>query len=110
MRYTLQKQPDGTYLKYRHGELSQSYGGRPTNAELEFWKEIESHSITVAQKFVRTRIANLETKVASLQESLAKMSHRRCHPCGHEGYYLLNILPYCKCEKCGSADTRQVKQ
>ena len=45
----------------------------------------------------------------ALTRGLAKMSHRKCHSCGHIGYYTLNVLPECGCEKCGSADTRLIR-
>ena len=39
----------------------------------------------------------------------AKMSHRKCHKCGHIGYYTASTLPECLCEQCGSADTRLIR-
>jgi Zn finger protein HypA/HybF involved in hydrogenase expression len=44
-----------------------------------------------------------------LLKAVGKMSHRRCHGCGHVGYYLDSTIPNCLCEKCGSADTRLIK-
>ncbi len=42
--------------------------------------------------------------------AVEKMSHRKCHKCGHVGYYRLDFLPYCKCESCGSEDTRLLRK
>lgn len=39
------------------------------------------------------------------------MSHenfRKCFDCKHIAYYYDDILPYCKCHKCGSEDTRKM--
>ena len=41
--------------------------------------------------------------------SLSKMSHRKCWECQHVAYYRDHIFPACKCEKCGSHDTRLIR-
>ena len=51
--------------------------------------------------------ANREVK--HLQAAVAKMSHRRCHRCGHVAYYLSGLTLDCRCEQCGSADTRLIR-
>lgn len=40
MKYTL-KEVDGVYRLHRHGEIARPSNGAATNAELEFWFEIE---------------------------------------------------------------------
>lgn len=49
-------------------------------------------------------------RVGEMHAALAKMSHRRCWGCGHEGYYLQPTLPWCLCEKCGGRDTRLIRE
>lgn len=49
-------------------------------------------------------------RIKDLEKHIKKMSHRRCFECKHEDYYVLNTLPHCKCSKCGSADTRLIKE
>jgi len=44
-----------------------------------------------------------------LLAAVKKMSQRYCHQCNHVGYYVRDILPFCKCEQCGSEDTRLVR-
>lgn len=39
----------------------------------------------------------------------AKLHQRRCHDCGHVGWYADGVLPYCACDRCGSQDTRRVR-
>lgn len=34
---------------------------------------------------------------------------RKCFDCKHIAYYYDDVLPYCKCHKCGSDDTRKVE-
>jgi ribosomal protein L37E len=46
----------------------------------------------------------------TIEKRKNKMSHRRCWQCGHVAYYTLPMLPYCACEKCGSADTRVIRK
>lgn len=40
----------------------------------------------------------------------AKLHRRRCHDCGHVGWYADSRLPYCLCDICRSRDTRRVKE
>ena len=84
MRYTLQEQPDGSHMKYRHSELSEHNGGRPTNAELEFWLEIESlrdkiiemgEGMAAMKEGVGIRIANLEAEIKRLIKENHKCQH-----------------------------------
>ena len=49
-------------------------------------------------------------RIKDLEKHVKKLSHRRCFQCKHEDYYVLNTLPHCKCAKCGSADTRVIKE
>jgi len=48
----------------------------------------------------------------SLQEAYNELAEhlyqRRCWECKHVGYYALDILPFCQCSECGSADTRRL--
>lgn len=39
-----------------------------------------------------------------------KMCRRRCHDCGHVGWYVSGRLPECLCEECQSADTQLVRE
>jgi hypothetical protein len=42
-------------------------------------------------------------------QTLARKLHpRKCHDCGHVGWYADGVLPYCICDKCQSHDTRRV--
>lgn len=52
---------------------------------------------------LRTRLAEAEVVLS------AKLHKRRCHDCGHIGWYADNITPYCLCEKCRSQDTRLIR-
>jgi hypothetical protein len=47
-------------------------------------------------------------KLPELEAAVAKMSHRRCWECEHVAYYLDATIPACRCEECGSADTRRI--
>ena len=49
-------------------------------------------------------------KIERLRVAVAKMSHRKCWDCGHIAYYLDAIALHCLCEKCGSLDTRLVRE
>ena len=40
----------------------------------------------------------------------AKLHRRRCHDCGHVGWYADSRTPYCLCDQCRSQDTRRVKE
>ena len=40
----------------------------------------------------------------------AKLHQRRCHECGHVGWYADSRIPYCLCDKCRSQDTRRIKE
>ena len=44
-----------------------------------------------------------------LLDAVDKMSHRKCHACGHVEFYIRDTLPWCKCWKCGSEDTRLIR-
>lgn len=51
--------------------------------------------------------ADVETRIAELEAIIAaKLHQRKCHDCGHVGWYAAGVVPYCLCEKCGSQDTR----
>lgn len=53
----------------------------------------------------------LEAKVIGLHTIIAsKLHQRKCHDCGHVGYYADARAPYCLCDNCGSLDTRRVKE
>jgi hypothetical protein len=41
MKYRIEEMDDGTHVLMRHNEVAEPNGGRPNNAELEFWFEIE---------------------------------------------------------------------
>jgi hypothetical protein len=41
MKYEIRENADHTHTLYRNGEVAIPRGGRPNNAELEFWLEIE---------------------------------------------------------------------
>jgi Zn finger protein HypA/HybF involved in hydrogenase expression len=40
----------------------------------------------------------------------AKLHRRKCHDCGHVGWYADSRTPYCLCDQCRSQDTRLVKE
>ena len=40
----------------------------------------------------------------------AKLHQRKCHDCGHVGWYADSRTPYCLCDRCRSQDTRLVKE
>ena len=40
----------------------------------------------------------------------AKLHQRKCHDCGHVGWYADSRTPYCLCDQCRSQDTRLVKE
>lgn len=40
----------------------------------------------------------------------AKLHRRKCHDCGHVGWYADSRTPYCLCDQCRSQDTRRVKE
>lgn len=47
--------------------------------------------------------------IPKMESAIAKMSHRLCWDCKHIAYYASPLLPFCKCEKCGSEDTRLIR-
>ncbi|MFA5056537.1 MAG: hypothetical protein WC485_00350 [Opitutaceae bacterium] len=54
-------------------------------------------------------IRHVLVELKRLREIVGRKLHmRRCHDCGHHGYYADSIRPYCLCDKCGSQDTRRV--
>ena len=60
-------------------------------------------------------IARQQAQIASghsLQKAYNELAEhlyqRRCWECKHVGYYALDILPFCQCSECGSADTRRL--
>ena len=66
-----------------------------------------------AKPYPKTMFADrqvLAVEVKRLRAIVAKMSHRRCWDCGHIGYYVNSTLPYCRCEECGSTDTRLIRK
>jgi len=57
---------------------------------------------------VFTRVADT---IVGLQAIIAaKLHQRRCHDCGHVGWYADSRTPYCLCDNCRSQDTRLVKE
>lgn len=59
-----------------------------------------------AQHRLEIDISNRDVMIAYLQ---SKMQQRKCHACGHVGWYTDNTIPHCLCDRCKSADTRLVR-
>jgi hypothetical protein len=64
-------------------------------------------------------IGELCDEIERLQSIInAKLHRRRCHDCGHVGWYADSRTPYCLCDRCcswlcdrcRSWDTRRVKE
>ena len=60
-----------------------------------------------------------KTEIERLQSIInAKLHRRKCHDCGHVGWYADSRTPYCLCDRCcswlcdrcRSWDTRRVKE
>lgn len=68
--------------------------------------------MTTEQLLDATKESNaaLRKENTRLKAAVTKMSHRRCFPCGHVAYYLSDLVVHCRCEMCGSADTREIRK
>ena len=52
-----------------------------------------------------------DTEIERLRAIInAKLHQRKCHDCGHVGWYADSRTPYCLCDRCRSQDTRLVKE
>ena len=73
---------------------------------IQWWKDYTTNENE------RSHLANvvIPKKQAHINELEAKLSHRKCHDCGHVDFYTLEFLPYCKCAACASEDTRLIKK
>ena len=57
---------------------------------------------------VFTRVAD---EIVALKAIInAKLYQRKCHDCGHVGWYADSRPPYCLCDRCRSQNTRLVKE
>lgn len=56
------------------------------------------------------RLNEQHAELAELRQAVAKMSHRQCRDCGNIAYHQDAITPYVLCEKCGSQDTRLIRE
>lgn len=57
------------------------------------------------------RLRKSEAEIERLQSIInAKLHRRKCHDCGHVGWYADSRTPYCLCDQCLSQDTRLVKE
>lgn len=58
----------------------------------------------------RVEIERLRDAMTTLRGIIAEKLHlRRCHDCGLEFYAADSVVPYCVCDRCGSRDTRMVR-
>lgn len=51
--------------------------------------------------------------LASELEAILEMPHinkRKCHDCGNVAWHEDNVTPYVNCRKCGSQDTRLIRE
>lgn len=55
-------------------------------------------------------IKRLRAIIDELVFDNAKLHRRKCHDCGHAGWYADSRTPYCLCDQCRSQDTRLVKE
>lgn len=56
-------------------------------------------------------IERLRAEIEQLRAIInAKLHRRKCHDCGHVGWYADSRTPYCLCDRCRSQDTRLVKE
>ena len=93
-----------TVSPYRNGYQILDANGDRVAAFRDFAKAMR-HYAALIEEYDR-----MTADVERLQTIVDKMSHRRCHRCGHDGYYLLPHVPHSFCEKCHSPDTRLIKK
>lgn len=55
-------------------------------------------------------LAERDAEVERLKDAMPRMAKRRCWECGNVAYHSEQIAPYVCCRKCGSQDTRLVKE
>ena len=52
-----------------------------------------------------------KTEIERLQSIInAKLHRRRCHDCGHVGWYVDSISPLVPCDQCRSQKTRRLRE
>ena len=74
------------------------------------WIDSSDEAKAWTEKIIREAYVEQSAELEAIREAVVKMSHRKCWVCKHVGYYLLPVTPYVRCEKCGSQDTRLIKQ
>ena len=94
-------------------------GSVPIDNEIamEASDEIERNRATMETQ--ATLISDMRGEIERLKAIIAAKLHRRkCHDCGHVGWYADSRTPYCLCDRCcswlcdrcRSWDTRRVKE
>ncbi len=64
----------------------------------------------LAKEDQQNELCRLRSDNARLGLAVAMMSHRKCRDCGNVAHHLLDVIPHVLCEKCGSQDTRLIRE